>query len=232
MNSMQMFELTEGFHTKADKMRVLERAGVSRAEIARFLGVRYQQVRNTLEGDKRTGFNPELTPIIVRESNSVITSVPEEGFRRLIVLEDENVALPTDLIEDLIEDDGELYALRLNDGIFVSNAKGMARRAKADLASGRAALIVLRSTDADGIARIHHRQKSHLRFLHTMLQAPQNPRNRQRQGRMVPALQCRKRLRDLYGSAATLCRFHVRLPRLGCSAGSLASGQSADHCGQ
>jgi hypothetical protein len=133
VNSMQMFELTEGFQTKADKMRVLERSGVARAEIARFLGVRYQQVRNTLEGDKRTGYHPELTPSDGLEMSSVMATAPEEGFRLLVVLEDENVALPTDLIENLIEGDGKLYALPLEDGIFVSNARGMARRAKAGL---------------------------------------------------------------------------------------------------
>jgi len=58
-----MTDLTEGFATKADKMRVLERAGYARADIARFLGVRYQQVRNTLEGDKRTGYAPPLVAV-------------------------------------------------------------------------------------------------------------------------------------------------------------------------
>ena len=133
MNSMQMFELTEGFSTKADKMRVLERAGVARAEIARFLGVRYQQVRNTLEGDKRTGYSPDLTPINRDGIFAADESLPEIVFRRLIVLEDENVALPFDLIESFIENDEELLALRLDDGIFVSNAQGMAARARKGL---------------------------------------------------------------------------------------------------
>ena len=135
MNGAGMLKLTEGYSTKADKMRVLERAGVPRADIARFLGVRYQQVRNTLEGDKRTGYNPVLTPSFDEFAQAGLTKPPEEGFRRLVVLDDENVALPVDLIDEFTEKDDELYALRLEDGVFVSNAQGMARRAKQGLGS-------------------------------------------------------------------------------------------------
>ena len=35
-------------NTKADKIRALDRSGMPRAEIARFLGISYQHVRNTL----------------------------------------------------------------------------------------------------------------------------------------------------------------------------------------
>src|SRR5580658_2191360 len=44
----QMRELTQGFKSKSDKMRVLAKAGYERADIARFLGTRYQFVRNVL----------------------------------------------------------------------------------------------------------------------------------------------------------------------------------------
>jgi antitoxin component of MazEF toxin-antitoxin module len=40
--------------TVADKIRALAGAGVPRADIARFLGKRYQHVRNVLEGDAQT----------------------------------------------------------------------------------------------------------------------------------------------------------------------------------
>lgn len=43
-----MDEVAAGLTTKADKMRALFRAGYSRSEIAGFLGVRYQHVRNVL----------------------------------------------------------------------------------------------------------------------------------------------------------------------------------------
>lgn len=41
--------------TVADKIRALAGAGVARADIARFLGKRYQHVRNVLEGDAQSG---------------------------------------------------------------------------------------------------------------------------------------------------------------------------------
>jgi hypothetical protein len=41
--------------TVAGKIRALSAAGVPRADIARFLGKRYQHVRNVLEGDAQTG---------------------------------------------------------------------------------------------------------------------------------------------------------------------------------
>lgn len=41
-------KIVEGLTTKADKIRALDGAGFSRAEIAQFLEIRYQHVRNTL----------------------------------------------------------------------------------------------------------------------------------------------------------------------------------------
>jgi hypothetical protein len=41
--------------TVADKIRALSAAGVPRADIARFLGKRYQHVRNVLEDDAQSG---------------------------------------------------------------------------------------------------------------------------------------------------------------------------------
>lgn len=41
--------------TVSDRIRALDRAGHSRAEIARLLGKRYQHVRNVLEADKAKG---------------------------------------------------------------------------------------------------------------------------------------------------------------------------------
>jgi len=41
-------KIVEGLVTKADKIRALDRAGFSRTEIAQFLEIRYQHVRNTL----------------------------------------------------------------------------------------------------------------------------------------------------------------------------------------
>lgn len=47
-------EIVAGLNTKADKIRALNAAGYSRADIARLLGIRYQHVRNTLIRDDPT----------------------------------------------------------------------------------------------------------------------------------------------------------------------------------
>ncbi len=45
---IRMNQITEGLPTKSEKMRCLAAAGFERAEIARYLGVRYQFVYNVL----------------------------------------------------------------------------------------------------------------------------------------------------------------------------------------
>lgn len=48
----RMGQLTEGLPSKSEKMRALARAGYERKAIARFLGTRYQFVRNVLVQDE------------------------------------------------------------------------------------------------------------------------------------------------------------------------------------
>ena len=48
----QMEKLTRGLTSKSEKMRTLAGAGYARADIARFLGTRYQFVRNVLVQDE------------------------------------------------------------------------------------------------------------------------------------------------------------------------------------
>jgi len=48
LDNDKMAEVVRPFSSVADKIRALDRAGVARADIARFLGKRYQHVRNVL----------------------------------------------------------------------------------------------------------------------------------------------------------------------------------------
>ena len=48
LDNDRMAEVVRPFASVADKIRALDRAGVARADIARFLGKRYQHVRNVL----------------------------------------------------------------------------------------------------------------------------------------------------------------------------------------
>lgn len=51
----RMRSISASHATVADKIRALAGAGYQRADIARFLGKRYQHVRNVLEGDAQSG---------------------------------------------------------------------------------------------------------------------------------------------------------------------------------
>jgi AbrB family looped-hinge helix DNA binding protein len=48
LDEARMKELTKGLATKSAKIRALSEAGYSRGDIAKFLGIRYQHVRNVL----------------------------------------------------------------------------------------------------------------------------------------------------------------------------------------
>ena len=64
-----MGDMTQGLPSKSEKIRTLGRAGYSRKQIADFLGVRYQFVRNVLVDAERLG-NP-------RRNESSLQSKPE-----------------------------------------------------------------------------------------------------------------------------------------------------------
>lgn len=49
MQQLDFDQLTAGLQTKSEKMRALARSGARTADIARYLGVRYQHARNVLK---------------------------------------------------------------------------------------------------------------------------------------------------------------------------------------
>jgi hypothetical protein len=120
----EMSNLTVGLTTKADKMRVLERHGVSRADIARFLNVRYQQVRNTLEGDKRTGYSPQLNIPLSR------VEVPDgNSFVVLDIRVDGSAVLESELLESIPGDSSSpIVAVRTKHGLFITSIDGAMAR--------------------------------------------------------------------------------------------------------
>jgi hypothetical protein len=130
MDERQMTMLTAGVGTKADKMRILEREGVPRADIARFLGVRYQQVRNTLEGDRRTGYSPDLgvgprtRAAVPAADDYVLLQRNEEG----------GLVLPLDLVEEALGAEAEqVIAISVNDGLFLTSVLALVDRARRSL---------------------------------------------------------------------------------------------------
>src|SRR5262249_20156509 len=68
LDDTRMKALTKGLSTKSDKIRALSEAGYSRGDIAKFLGIRYQHVRNVLVQSAKPaarGFAEAATPALV-----------------------------------------------------------------------------------------------------------------------------------------------------------------------
>ena len=83
-----MARITSGLPTKSAKIRVLSSAGYRRADIASFLGIRYQHVRNVL-----------LQPGARRERTSESPDVDSSG--RGYLADDGHVSLPEDALRRL-----------------------------------------------------------------------------------------------------------------------------------
>lgn len=62
----ELARLVEALPTKSAKIRKLNKAGLSRSDIAKFLGLRYQHVRNVLVADEKKAAASGRTPEPVR----------------------------------------------------------------------------------------------------------------------------------------------------------------------
>ena len=114
--------------TVADKIRALSAAGVARADIARFLGKRYQHVRNVLEGDAQAGGGYVLGKADlsgVNESSATYeTDLPDPseidrrspGVFWLRVRPDGSLPLPAELVEALQAQPGNRVFAEFKDG--------------------------------------------------------------------------------------------------------------------
>jgi antitoxin component of MazEF toxin-antitoxin module len=82
METLDYAEITKDLHTKSEKIRVLGRKGVPTAEIARFLGIRYQHARNVLVDAGVHGGMAEAAPQpIVPKQRGLETNVaPPSGL--------------------------------------------------------------------------------------------------------------------------------------------------------
>ncbi|HUZ11597.1 MAG TPA: hypothetical protein VMU93_01935 [Caulobacteraceae bacterium] len=112
--------------TVADQIRALAAAGVARADIARFLGKRYQHVRNVLEGDAASGgyvvgradlSGVREAPASYRDGDDAALIEPRgRGVYWLRVRPDGSVMLPDEFVEALGATPGRRVYSRLKDG--------------------------------------------------------------------------------------------------------------------
>lgn len=95
-------KIVAGLRTKADKIRALSEAGYPRADIARYLNVRYQHVRNVLVSSRVSRHDPAKTQAwaLIGPGGRVVIPAAfrqkigvEDGDNVLMVLEDGEIRL-------------------------------------------------------------------------------------------------------------------------------------------
>src|SRR6185312_7784704 len=112
--------------TVADKIRALDTAGYARADIARFLGKRYQHVRNVLEGDAQAGGyvlgKADLSGVrdngrpFEREDNAAFIERRSPTAFWIEVKPDGTLPLPPEIVEVLAARPGERVFASIADG--------------------------------------------------------------------------------------------------------------------
>lgn len=148
MKPADMVRLTRGLPSKSAKIRVLAEAGVPRADIARFLDIRYQHVRNVLTGpvpglDKR-GFEDVETPSFLAAEHAFPILTEDGALTIPAVLTGALGAKPGDRLV-VVEDDGGLWIGTQAAGI--RRAQAMARRSMPEGTSGTDLLFEMRRRD-------------------------------------------------------------------------------------
>ena len=141
--SVRALMISAPYKTTADKIRALDGAGFARADIARFLGKRYQHVRNVLEGDAQSGGGyvvgrADLSG--VREPAGGFEEAPAEPFvvdagvamLRLPVRDDGALALPALALQALgLKPGGVAIAELEGDRLTIFSVKESVRRIQA-----------------------------------------------------------------------------------------------------
>lgn len=123
MDSTEVARIVGGGMTVSDKIRALDAAGYSRAQIARLLGKRYQHVRNVLEAEKLRRL-PTETPGMAEEGPAFLPADPApygpdvqgrgRGAYRLVVRADGSVVLPREVREAFGVTEGGAVMARLD----------------------------------------------------------------------------------------------------------------------
>ncbi len=118
----------------SDKIRALDAAGYTRADIARMLGKRYQHVRNVLEADKakRDGLKAS-TPSKVAEQTAVTPRNVRVGYMfRLSIGLGGVVVLPSEVMDAFgLHDGGVVVADLDGDRFTLMSPRESLRRARA-----------------------------------------------------------------------------------------------------
>jgi len=125
----RMAEIVRPYATVSDRIRALDAAGAPRAEIAKFLGKRYQHVRNVLEGDRQRGGytlgHADLSG--VREQGAAFEGPADDrefieprgnGAYRLVVRPDGSILLPKEILAAFGAEGGGVVMAKLEGDTF------------------------------------------------------------------------------------------------------------------
>ena len=135
MNDDDMKALTAGTEVKSEKIRLLYKAGVERADIARFLEITYQHVQNVL---KRSGLLDKT------QSSKRDVSVTDEVYT-LVVARGGKITLPAQYMKRHDISEGETLICREDDsGLHIMSreaAAAMLQEIAKQRMPGQAALL-------------------------------------------------------------------------------------------
>jgi hypothetical protein len=136
----RMAQIVRPYATVSDRIRALDAAGAPRAEIARFLGKRYQHVRNVLEGDKQrggytlgqadlSGVQEQGAPFERPADDSEFIQARGDGLYRLVVRADGSILLPKDVLAAFNAEGGGVVMAQLDGDTFglISSATAIRR---------------------------------------------------------------------------------------------------------
>jgi hypothetical protein len=129
MDPARLDDIVRPHATVSDRIRALNAAGVPRAEIARFLGKRYQHVRNVLEGDAQAGGGyvlgkadlsgvQEQARSFDREDYAAHVQARSNGNYRLVVRPDGSILIPKEMVESFDAGPGGVLIARLDGDAF------------------------------------------------------------------------------------------------------------------
>ena len=94
MNRAEALRVAASNATVSDKIRAMDAAGYSRAEIAKHLDKRYQHVRNVLEGDKLSRTSRQATSLPEPIAGVGEPAQAFHGVQRLALDADGSIRLP------------------------------------------------------------------------------------------------------------------------------------------
>ena len=125
----RMAEMVRPHAKISDRIRILAAAGVPRAEIAKFLGKRYQHVRNVLEGDKQrgsytlghadlSGVQEQGAPFDRPADDSDFIQPRGNGAYRLVVRPDGSILLPKEILAAFGAEGGGVVMAKLEGDTF------------------------------------------------------------------------------------------------------------------